>query len=131
MQLPPTSLAPDPTGTDSPVAVACPACHAALAVAEELIGGPARCPLCASGFLVPTPNQAAGAPKEPSLHRQAEPTAPAAAKPSPTKRVPDDSRRADRAERSVRRARRNIVMLGAGVCILMLIVLILGTKRKK
>jgi len=40
------------------MAVACPFCHAALAVASDLFGKPAACPLCEKRFLVPLPTAA-------------------------------------------------------------------------
>jgi hypothetical protein len=51
-QLPPSTFASDPFSMPL-LAVACPACHGALAVTADLAGHAARCPLCASGFFVP------------------------------------------------------------------------------
>jgi hypothetical protein len=51
-QLPPPTVASDPFSVPL-LAVACPACHGALAVTADLAGHAARCPLCASGFFVP------------------------------------------------------------------------------
>jgi len=131
MQLPPSSF--DPGGSDGEclLAVACPACHAAVAVTQDLVGGPARCPLCTSGFLVPTPPRAAPTPAESAPLSWEEPAAIVAEKPKPAKVSLDESRRTAREERAVRRARRNMVMLVAGVCFLLAFVIIFGTKRRK
>lgn len=55
MSLPPTSSSFPPTAFQpEPLhAVACPACFGAIAVGPELLGQPAECPLCSSGFRVP------------------------------------------------------------------------------
>jgi hypothetical protein len=45
---PPTAFHPEPLQ-----AVACPTCFGAIAVGPELLGQPAECPLCGSGFRVP------------------------------------------------------------------------------
>jgi hypothetical protein len=46
--LPQTAFPPEPL-----LAVACPTCFGAIAVGSELLGRPAECPLCGSGFRVP------------------------------------------------------------------------------
>jgi hypothetical protein len=45
---PPTAFQPEPL-----LAVACPTCFGAIAVGHELLGQPADCPLCGTGFRVP------------------------------------------------------------------------------
>jgi len=101
--------APPPPRDEPLLAIACPGCHAALAAPA---GGPARCPLCLSGFMVP----AAPRPR---------PAAAAEAKDEA------EIRRLSREERAVRRGRRNMVMLFSGVFVLMALVLILGTRRAR
>ena len=54
LQLPPFLLDTQPP-SGLLLAVACPSCHAALAVPSELVGGPAQCPLCQASFLIPLP----------------------------------------------------------------------------
>ena len=131
MQLPPTSFDPGGSDGESLLAVACPACHAAVAVTQDLVGGPARCPLCTSGFLVPTPPRATPTPAASAPRLREEPAAIAAEKSKLVKASLDESRRTAREERAVRRARRNMVMLVAGVCLLLAFVLIFGTNRRK
>ena len=67
--------APDGPADSQPLlAVACPTCFGAVAVGEELFGGPADCPLCGGGFHVPRPTVSAS-PQRPSGQT---PVAPAA-----------------------------------------------------
>jgi hypothetical protein len=158
---------PSPTVASDPfsmplLAVACPACHGALAVTADLAGHAARCPLCASGFFVPlrapppeaAPLPAAAAvPVDPVGSSAADgsfgdlpvsfQSAPAAPQPrgeleftEPVTMVGSggtliELHRLTPREKSVRRARRNLVMLVLGVSILMAIVLIFGTKPRK
>ncbi len=109
VRLPPRE--PASPGTDPLLAVACPECHVAIGADRSLAGSPARCPLCRAAFIVPVPPRPqAGADSEitaEALHRHA------------------------REDRSRRRARRNILMLLAGVAFLLVIVLSLGTRRPK
>ncbi|NBW97637.1 MAG: hypothetical protein EBR28_13160 [Planctomycetia bacterium] len=100
--------------TEHLLAVACPACHGALAAPGGAAGTPVRCPLCLATFKVPAPPQAV-----------AEPPRPQAVAGS---RV-DDPRRRLLAERAARRGRRNIIMLVSGVVILLAIVLLFGSRR--
>ena len=97
------------------IAVACPACHAALAADRSAAGAPGRCPLCRAAFTLPVP-----------LQRRSAPDASA-----PSEQRNDDPLRRLREERSHRRARRNIVMLVSGVVILLAIVLLFGTRRPR
>lgn len=136
------------------LAVACPSCHGALAVAAGLAGGAARCPLCAGGFLVPLPEPVPAAvplpvpePGEMPVDPAAE-SAPVSAQPpaaalqprgewefqEPVKTIGSgdaviELHRLTPREKAARRARRNLIMLLLGVSILMAIVLIFGTKR--
>ena len=156
-QLPPPTFATDPFSATL-LAVACPACHGALAVTADLAGHAARCPLCASGFFVPLPEAAsipavAAVPVDavtaaaPTSSSTAFPVSfqpsPAAPQPrgeleftEPVKMVGSggtliELHRLTPREKSARRARRNLVMLVLGVSILMAIVLIFGTKPGK
>jgi len=171
--LPPTAFPPEPL-----LAVACPACFGAIAVGSELLGQPAECPLCGSGFRVPVatldapPRQPSAASPKPEAspspredssreQRSAPPSQPAS--PDPAAASPQDSlaelepsarpagelqfqepvrtvvsgdqvitlRRLTPEQKAARRARRNAVMMIAGVSILMAIVLLFGTKRSK
>jgi len=129
---------------ESLLAVACPSCHAALAVASDLVGAAARCPLCAKGFRVPTPDAQPPLPAAPrtGLDAVVPDLAPAPqpadrgmqfAEPVKTIATADgviELRRLTPEERAARRARRNLIMLLAGVGILIAIVLILGTKGR-
>ena len=59
-----TTLAPprpdsETSGSDPLLALACPACHAALAAPRTTAGTAARCPVCQQAFLVPQPPQRA------------------------------------------------------------------------
>lgn len=132
IDLPPSSFEPQPTGSDSLLAVACPSCHAALAVPGPFAGGVARCPLCAGGFYVPLPHQPAtvAAPQQPPQPRGEldfeEPANPTIAGEKGLIQL----RRLTPKERAARRTRRNAIMLLMGVAILMAIVLIFGTKKK-
>lgn len=118
-----TTLTPPPAATrtaegDPLLAVACPACHAALAAARAAAGTTARCPVCRVAFLLPTP-----APHEPSARDRMIDGATAA--------DGADPRRRDREEKARRRARRNLLMLFTGGTILLAIVLLFGTRRPK
>lgn len=139
---PPTAPAAEPL-----LAVACPSCHGALAVAAELAGAAARCPLCAGGFLVPLPElpPAAAMPVDSSAAYAPVPEQPAIAPSQPrgewefqepvktigTGDATIELHRLTPREKSARRARRNLIMLVLGVSILMAIVLIFGTKPDK
>ena len=79
---PPTAFQPEPLQ-----AVACPTCFGAIAVGAELLGQPAECPLCGSGFRVPVAG-VADAPRQPPA-------------PSPTPDAPATQR-----ESSARKQRR-------------------------
>lgn len=100
------------------LAVACPACHAALSAAREEAGTAARCPVCLVAFLLPTPPRS-----KPSRRRRTSDDSPAADGADPLRR--------DRDEKSRRRARRNLLMLFSGVTILLAIVLLFGTRRPR
>ena len=133
---PPTAFHPEPL-----LAVACPTCFGAIAVGSELLGHPAECPLCGQGFLLPVAG-VADAPRQPPA---ASPAAdgPAADAPAaelqfqePARTVVSGDqvitlRRLTSEEKALRRTRRNVVMMLAGVSILMAIVLLFGTKRPK
>lgn len=109
---PPAHAGPD---GDSLIAVACPACHAALAAPSLSAGEQARCPLCLSGFAIPLPPRAT----------------PEASPPARNAGRTDEPKRQRREEKAARRARRNVMMLVTGVVILLAIVLIFGTRRTK
>lgn len=149
-----SSLFPPPAGlpTEPLLAVACPSCHGALAVAAGLAGGAARCPLCTGGFLVPRPEPVPAAmptaremPVEPAAGFAPFSAQPSAAAPQPrgewefqepVKTIGSgdaviELHRLTPREKAARRARRNLIMLLLGVSILMAIVLIFGTKRDK
>jgi len=170
---PPTGLHPEPL-----LAVACPACFGAIAVGSELLGQPAECPLCGSGFRVPVagvadaprqPPAASSTPQASSPYRvdaprkqrraapqeKATPDAVAAPPQDPLADVQPSAmpaaelqfqepvrtvvsgdqvitlRRLTPEEKAARRARRNAVMMIAGLSILMAIVFLFGTKRSK
>jgi len=114
-----TTLAPprpdsEASGSDPLLALACPACHAALAAPRTTAGTAARCPVCHEAFLVPQPPQRAQAARD---------------------RRADDADagpvRSAREEKAIRRTRRNLLMLFSGVTILLAIVLIFGSRRPK
>jgi hypothetical protein len=125
--LPPAAFGPEPL-----IAIACPGCNVAVAVGVAFLGQAAECPLCGSGFRVPSPDLST--PQLPST-----PNVPSAIQaelafdePVTTVGSGDATitlRRLTPAEKASRRARRNLVMMLAGVSILMAIVLLLGTKR--
>jgi len=128
---PPTAFHPEPL-----LAVACPTCFGAIAVGSELLGHPAECPLCGQGFLLPVAG-VADAPRQPPA------ASPAADAPAaelqfqePVRTVVSGDqvitlRRLTPEEKALRRTRRNVVTMLAGVSILMAIVLLFGTKRPK
>jgi hypothetical protein len=130
---PPTAFHPEPL-----LAVACPTCFGAIAAGSELLGHPAECPLCGQGFLLPVAG-VADAPRQPSAASPAaSPAAPAAELQfqEPVRTVVSGDqvitlRRLTSEEKALRRTRRNVVMMLAGVSILMAIVLLFGTKRPK
>jgi hypothetical protein len=183
-----------PDHPDPLQAIACPACFGAMAVGPDLLGRAAECPLCGSGFRVPSagvgdppprlasppaddksmprrrrpkrvsetrssvpPEAAEPAPRRSSFPyeppRAAEPDPAPPPEPADGEASPPPTRPAemqfqepvrtivsgDRVvtlhrlspeEKSVRRARRNVVMLLTGVSLLMAIVLLLGRKRR-
>jgi hypothetical protein len=118
------------------LAVACPRCHAAIAVPPVFFGQPAACPICAGGFLAPQQaaarRSAASMPLERQLFDTSEP-------PPQTIRHGGQEielRRLTPEEKAVRRVRRNIITIGAGTAILFAIVLLATRgggkpKRKK
>lgn len=130
--------------SESLLAVACPNCHAALAVSVDLVGAAAQCPLCAKGFLVPTAQPQAQAPAGPRTGLDAVvPDLPPVGQPvdkgmqfaEPVKTIVTEDgvvelRRLTPEERAARRARRNLIMLLFGVGLLLTIVLIFGTKHR-
>jgi hypothetical protein len=138
---PPTAFHPEPL-----LAVACPTCFGAIAAGSELLGHPAECPLCGQGFLLPVAG-VADAPRQPPAASPAAASpaadAPAADAPAaelqfqePVRTVVSGDqvitlRRLTSEEKALRRTRRNIVMMLAGVSILMAIVRLFGTKRPK
>jgi hypothetical protein len=105
----------EPVPADPVMAVACPGCHAALSAERSAAGTLARCPLCQAAFALPAPRQ---------RRSQADVSQPAGER-------DDDPLRRLREERSIRRGRRNLVMLVSGVVILLAIVLLFGTRRPK
>lgn len=115
------------------LAVACPRCHAAIAVPLTLFGQPAACPICAGGFLAPQAvpqRSAATMPLERQRFDTSEP-------PPQTIRHGGQEielRRLTPEEKAVRRVRRNIITIGAGTAILFAIVLLAtrgGGKQKR
>lgn len=130
------------------LAVACPRCHAAIAVPPVFFGQAAACPICAGGFLAPEP-----APRQPvstqAVPQQAAAQRPAASMPLErqlfdTSEPPPETirhggqeielRRLTPEEKAVRRVRRNIITIGAGTAILFAIVLLAtrgGGKQKR
>jgi hypothetical protein len=134
------------TAVPSLLAVACPRCHAALSVGIDLVRHAARCPRCGKGFLVPEPRVEPAAPAAPRTGLDAvvsdvAPVAAAASHPEmqfsePVQTIETEEgvvelRRLTPEERAARRARRNLVMLLAGMGILVAIVLIFGRSGKK
>jgi hypothetical protein len=118
-----TTLAPPrpdagASGSDPLLALACPACHAALAAPRATAGTAARCPVCQQAFLVPLPPRRAQAARERRAH-----TAAADHDAGPV--------RSAREEKAIRRTRRNLLMLFSGVTILLAIVLLFGSRRPK
>ena len=110
------------------LAVACPGCHAALAVASPLFGQAAACPVCGAGFLAPVPPAAPTPPAAPVFGRPDEPVAP--------KTIGYGSerialRRLTPEEKAARRARRNLITLGLGTLFLFAIVLVATRSGKK
>ena len=108
------------------LAVACPACHGAIAAPVWLAGQAAGCPICGGGFLVPLPPP----PEPPRPRGQLEFVEPA------NKTIETEGgvialRRLTPEEQAARRTRRNVVMLLSGVAILMTIVVALGRKPRK
>lgn len=137
--LPPAASRPEPL-----IAIACPGCSVAVAVGVVFLGQAAECPLCGSGFRVPSPDPGtqqlpatSNVPAAPQL--PATPDSPAAMRPrlafdEPVTTVSSGDaiiplRRLTPAEKASRRTRRNLIMMLVGVSILMAIVLLLGTKR--
>lgn len=114
---PPRSAA-EASGGNPLLAVACPACHAALAAPRTSAGMAARCPVCQGAFLVPLPPRREQAARD----RQADDAA---------ESRDADSIRSVREERAIRRTRRNLLMLFSGVAILLAIVLLFGSRRPK
>ena len=130
--LPPTSFEPQPPAGDPLMAVACPSCHGAIAVAAALAGNAVRCPLCSRGLLVPPAWQP---PAVPPVAASPEPPGELAFR-EPVMTVTSgdrviELRRLTPEEKAARRARRNLIMLLTGVSILLAIVVVLGTKRRK
>lgn len=127
--LPPAALQPEPL-----IAIACPGCGVAVAVGVAYLGQAAECPLCGSGFRVPSPGPDLVMRQLPST-----PNVPSGMKatlafdePVTTVGSGDTTitlRRLTPTEKASRRTRRNLVMMLVGVSILMAIVLLLGTKR--
>jgi len=118
-----TTLAPprsasDASAGDPLLAVACPACHAALAAPRAAAGMPARCPVCLGAFLVPLPSQRAPSGRD----RRADDAA---------ERNDADPIRSAREEKAIRRTRRNLLMLFSGATLLLALVLLFGTRRPK
>ena len=152
---PPTAFHPEPL-----LAVACPTCFGAIAAGSELLGHPAECPLCGQGFLLPVAGVADAPRQPPAASPAASPAADSPAADSPAADSPAADapaadapaaklqfqepvrtvlsgdqvitlRRLTSEEKALRRTRRNVVMMLAGVSILMAIVLLFGTKRPK
>jgi len=150
---------PSVPATSSPeklLAVACPACDATVAVDASLLGKAAECPLCSRGFRLPQSASTAPSPRDtPSRRRRsasalpaggetpasgpsaaAQPAAAVVIGPAPDAPIaaPHDDETASlkrsAAERSVRRGRRNLVMLLAGGSLLLGIVMLLGRSRR-
>lgn len=141
-------MSTEPADSPAPslLAVACPHCHAALAVGDDLVQRAARCPLCSQGFLVPEPRATASASATRSgldaivsdlpVSTEAEPVDPEMqfAEPASTIVTPQGVitlRRLTDKEKAARRARRNLVMLLGGLAILMAIVFFFGMGPKK
>jgi len=129
--LPPAAFRPEPL-----IAIACPGCGVAVAVGVAFLGQAAECPLCGSGFRVPSPDlstpQLPSTADLPSAETSGQNAQLAFDEPVTTVGSGDATitlRRLTPAEKASRRARRNLVMMLAGVSILMAIVLLLGTKR--
>jgi hypothetical protein len=129
--LPPAAFRPEPL-----IAIACPGCGVAVAVGVAFLGQAAECPLCGSGFRVPSPDlstpQLPSTADLPSAETSGQNAELAFDEPVTTVGSGDATitlRRLTPAEKASRRARRNLVMMLAGVSILMAIVLLLGTKR--
>lgn len=106
------------------LAVACPWCHAAIAVSAALAGQAAGCPICAGCFLVPVPP-----PPEPPRPRGDLEFDEPASKTIEAGGSVIELRRLTPKEQAARRARRNLLMLLSGMAILTTIVLALGRKR--
>lgn len=118
-----TTLAPprpdsEASGSDPLLALACPACHAALAAPRTAAGTAARCPVCQEAFVVPKPPQRGQAARD---RRAGEAAGDHDAGPV----------RSAREEKAIRRTRRNLLMLFSGVTILLAIVLLFGSRRPK
>jgi len=119
------------------MAVACPSCNAALAVAADVWGSAAACPLCQTHFTLPhpplaRPSAADSATLSRSLQETSLETA-VGAKPlapdwSPAADAVDEQRRAASRRSSRRRSRRNAIMLFVGMAILLTIAIVLGRK---
>jgi len=129
--LPPAAFRPEPL-----IAIACPGCGVAVAVGVAFLGQAAECPLCGSGFRVPSHSPG---PDLSTPQLSATPQLPSAIQaelafdePVTTVGSGDATitlRRLTPDEKASRRTRRNLIMMLAGVSILMAIVLLLGTKR--
>jgi len=122
--LPPSAL--NPAGEESLLAVACPACHGAIAAPAWLAGQAAQCPICRGGFLVPLPP-----PPKPTRPRGELEFNEPPKKTIEAERGVIELRRLTPEEQAARRTRRNVFMLLSGVSILMTIVLALGRKPRK
>jgi len=125
--LPPAAFRPEPL-----IAIACPGCGVAVAVGVAFLGQAAECPLCGSGFRVPSPDLST--PQLPSTANVPSAIQAELAFDEPVTTVGSGDatitlRRLTPAEKASRRTRRNLIMMLAGVSILMAIVLLLGTKR--
>jgi len=127
--LPPAAFRPEPL-----IAIACPGCSVAVAVGVVFLGQAAECPLCGSGFRVPSPDFST--PQLPATQDLPSAIQAELAFDEPVKTVGSGDatiplRRLTPAEKASRRTRRNLVMMLVGVSILMAIVLLLGTKRPR
>ena len=115
------------------LAVACPRCHAAIAVPLSLFGQTAACPICTGGFLAPQPAPPRDAAVQPAPPQAGRPVTPdpqpidTSEPPPQTIRRGGESielRRLTPEEKAVRRIRRTIITIGAGTAILFAIVLV-------
>jgi hypothetical protein len=140
------------TQDPSLLAVACPSCHAALAVETDACGWAAACPLCQTRFAVPLrplgrSSATTSATLSPTLHEKPlhdgadqgtirEATSlqtvavpqPPDGHGTPASDAVDERRRATARRKSSRRSRRNAIMLFGGLAILLMIAILLGRK---